>query len=310
MRLVGHTRRAGPLFRPVFRRLRADGFPTEYRHVNAIELRDLTTLHDFARVVSLEKEIWRLADGEDAVPLNILAVSVTRGAILVGAFDRAELVGFVYSFPGVRRGRLTQWSHMLGVLPAYRSGGLGLRLKLAQRDRALGMGIDLVEWTYDPLLAVNAHLNFVKLGVVVEEYEENVYGASVSPLHGELPTDRFVAQWWVGSSDVARRLASHTARDRPSIVHGAPPVNALVHSGRWWACGEPDLTLHEARLTVQIPTGFEEMLAGDAALARNWRERTRAIFEHYFARNYRAVDFVLDREGRAGRYVLERGSRE
>ena len=31
--------------------------------------------------------------------------------------------------------------------------------------------------------ALNAHLNFSRLGVVVEEYEVNVYGASSSPLH-------------------------------------------------------------------------------------------------------------------------------
>jgi len=70
------------------------------------------------------------------------------------------------------------------------------------------MGLDLIEWTYDPMQAMNAHLNFAKLGVVVEEYEENVYGESTSPLHRGNPTDRFVAQWWIPQTDVERRLAA------------------------------------------------------------------------------------------------------
>ena len=56
-----------------------------------------------------------------------------------------------------------------------------------------------MEWTYDPLVAVNAHLNFNRLGVVVDEYVENVYGESGSPLHKGAPTDRFIAQWWMRS---------------------------------------------------------------------------------------------------------------
>ena len=88
-----------------------------------------------------------------------------------------------------------QWSHMLGVAPTARDSGLGTRLKLAQREAAIAMGLELIEWTFDPLQALNAHFNFAKLGVVVEEYEENIYGESSSPLHRGAPTDRFVAAW-------------------------------------------------------------------------------------------------------------------
>ena len=80
-------------------------------------------------------------------------------------------------------------------------------LKLLQRDRTLAMGLDLIEWTYDPLQAMNAHLNFAKLGVVAEEYAENIYGTSSSPLHQGNPTDRFVAEWWIRTPHVERRLA-------------------------------------------------------------------------------------------------------
>ncbi|MGH9412098.1 MAG: GNAT family N-acetyltransferase, partial [Vicinamibacterales bacterium] len=146
-------------------------------------IRDLTTIDDCRRVAALEREVWGYTDAEDVVPPPVLIVSAKRGGILLGAFEPADrMVGFVYSLPGVKDGRLTQWSHMLGVAPPARQTGIGLALKLAQRERARTMGIDLIEWTFDPLQAPNAHLNFSKLGVVVEEYDENLYGQSSSPL--------------------------------------------------------------------------------------------------------------------------------
>jgi predicted GNAT superfamily acetyltransferase len=180
--------------------------------VTAIEFRDLKTTEDLARVVELEKRIWGYTNGDDVVPLPILAVTAHRGAVLVGAFAGDEMVGFVYSIPAIRAGRLSHWSHMMGVAAPYRGSGLGHQLKVVQRERALALGIDLVEWTYDPLLALNAHLNFAKLGVVVEEYEVNIYGPSSSPLHGDLPTDRFIAQWWIRTPRVEARLAGRRRR--------------------------------------------------------------------------------------------------
>ena len=155
-----------------------------------VTFRDLTTLADYAQVVELERVIWG-PGYDDVVPVSILAVSVLRGGILIGAFARdtereasaERMVGFVYSLPGLKHGKPTQWSHMLGVLEAHRNDGTGRHLKLLQRERTLAMGLELIEWTYDPMQALNAHLNFAKLGVVVEEYEENVYGMSSSPLH-------------------------------------------------------------------------------------------------------------------------------
>src|SRR5215204_3417585 len=88
------------------------------------------------------------------------------------------------------------------------------------------MGVDLVEWTYDPLQALNAHLNFAKLGVVVEEYEENIYGASSSPLHSGSPTDRFVAEWKLSAPHVERRIAGGgVGLVRDASVAAAPLVN-------------------------------------------------------------------------------------
>lgn len=268
-----------------------------------MELRDLKTLDDFKQVVELEKAIW--GDYDDVVCAAILGVSIKRGGVLIGAFDEGRMVGFVYSLPGIKEGKPTQWSHMLGVVDEYRNAGLGRALKLQQRLRSIEIGCDLVEWTYDPMQALNAHLNFVKLGVVVEEYGINVYGESASKLHKGTPTDRFIAQWWIKEPHVVRRIEpSGLAIVRTQEAADAPLVNRTKLAGQWLACDSYDLDRTERRLWVEIPTGFTAMQAEDPAVALDWRMATREIFTSYFARRYRAVDFVLDREKGRGRYLL------
>ena len=197
----------------------------------------------------------------------MLIVSIKRGGILLGAFDDGGAMnGFVYSMPAIKDGRPTQWSHMLGVTPEMRAAGLGARLKLAQRAGALAMGLDLIEWTYDPLQAINAHLNFAKLGVVVEEYEENIYGESSSPLHSGTPTDRFVAEWQ--HQRAARRAPDRghggipPVRDSSVARHaGRQPVAAMASRG--CSPGRPICRSTHGALLVEIPVGFTEMLERD-----------------------------------------------
>ncbi len=272
---------------------------------SGVVIRDLTTLEEFRRVVELEKLIWGYVDADDVVGVPILVVSVKCGGILLGAFDeRGEMVGFVYSLPGLRHGRPMQWSHMLGVVPGVRAAGLGTRLKLAQRDRTLAMGLDLVEWTFDPLQAPNAHLNFAKLGVVVREYAVNVYGESSSPLHRGAPTDRFVAEWWVRHPHVERRLALGAAATPRARVSDAVPLTRTRRLGEWIVCDEVSLGHGEAVLGVEIPANFGEMLERNPDLALDWRLKTRAIFTHYFERGYLIADFCLEPHAGLGRYVL------
>jgi predicted GNAT superfamily acetyltransferase len=271
-----------------------------------MRIRPLNTLEDCRKVVELEKAVWEYTDSEDVVPVPILVVSVKRGGILLGGFDDAgELKGFVYSLAAVKDGRATQWSHMLGVAADARASGLGAELKLAQREHAMQMGVELIEWTYDPLQALNAHLNFAKLGVVVEEYAENIYGDSSSPLHQGTPTDRFIAEWRLPTPHVARRIASlGRATVRDASVASAPLVNPSDQAGDWLAPGPTALALDARRVLVEIPMGFSAMQAQNPSLALEWRLTTRAIFQSYFRRGYRAVDFTLSREASRGHYVL------
>jgi len=257
-----------------------------------LTFRDLTTLTEFAQVVELEREIWGTGY-DDVVPLSILSISTFRGGVLIGAFDGARMVGFVYSLPGLKHGRPMQWSHMLGVVDEFRNDGLGLRLKMLQRERALAMGLDLVEWTFDPMQTLNAYLNFTKLGVIVDEYEVNVYGKSMSPLHGGNPTDRFVAQW---------RIRENTI---PAVPTGKEMVvNWIDRSSGWPRCTGAVLDAQSRAVLVEIPTGFTEMLAKAPDLALEWRLETRRLFTSYFNRGYKATGFTFDRSAGKGAYLL------
>ncbi len=270
-------------------------------------IRALTTIDECRRVAELERLVWGYTDPEDVIPPAVLVVSIMRGGTLLGAFDVAgEMKGFAYAVPAVKDGRPTQWSHMLGVTPDARNSGLGVALKLAQRERALEMAVDLIEWTYDPLQALNAHFNFGKLGVVVDAYEENVYGESSSPLHRGTPTDRFVAEWRLTTPHVERRIGSAGLVARDSGVSKAVLVNPSRGGEPWLEPGAADLDVDAARLLVEIPAGFTEMLARRPDLALEWRLATRRVFQTYFARGYRAVDFLFERAASCGQYLLAR----
>ena len=268
-------------------------------------IRPLHTIPECKEVIALEQEIWGSAAPEDAVGIPLFVATLKRGAILLGAYDSGRLVGFVYSFPGLKNGRPMQWSHMLGVRPESRASGIGRQLKLEQRRVSLAMGLDLMEWTFDPLVAVNAHLNFRRLGIVAEEYIVNVYGESASPLHKGAPTDRFVAQWWMRSPRVQALLSGAEPPVGTDAPFQAPRLNEVERQGDWLACVDYDLGRVEPRLSVTIPARFTEMLSRQPEEARAWRMVSRAIFHAYLARGYRVTDFSFAPGADRGIYLLE-----
>jgi predicted GNAT superfamily acetyltransferase len=277
----------------------------------SIVMRDLHGIDEFRQVVELERAVWGYTDLADVVTVPVFVITVKRGAILVGAFDESgRMVGFVYSIVGMKNGRPIQWSHMLGVQPEHRRAGLGRALKLAQRDRALAGGYDLIEWTFDPLQALNAHLNFVRLGVVAEEYAENVYGESTSALHRGTPTDRFIVQWRIREPHVERRIArASTFEIRAAEVAQAPLANRAVAAGDWPQCVAVELGLEDPRIMVEIPVNFTDLQQRAPDRALDWRLQTRTIFQCYLGGGYRVVDFMFDRDESVGRYLLGRTDR-
>jgi predicted GNAT superfamily acetyltransferase len=201
----------------------------------AIHIGPLTQLADFDRCVAVQDAVWGY-DPSGMASQKIFLLASHIGGQVLGAFAEETLVGYAMSLPGVRNGHAYLHSHHLAVLPEWRNAGVGRRLKLAQRDDALARGFDLIEWTFDPLEIRNAHLNIARLGAIVRRYRRDFYGASSSPLHGGLPTDRIFAEWWLRSDRVRRALAGESTR-----IESLEQVDVPAEVSAWKASpGERD----------------------------------------------------------------------
>jgi predicted GNAT superfamily acetyltransferase len=124
-----------------------------------IEIRELKTITEMEQIQELEFKVW----GTETIPTHQTLTAVKNGGIMVGAYDGEQLIGFSYGFAGFRDGKSYLCSHMLGIDEAYRSQGIGEKLKLTQRDIAIAKGYDRMHWTYDPLETRNGYLNLSKL---------------------------------------------------------------------------------------------------------------------------------------------------
>src|SRR5579863_297722 len=174
---------------------------------DSILIRHCRGLDELRACVALQKEVWNFSDAE-LVPLRMFVVADKVGGQVMGAFSGNDMVGFALSVPGTRSGHIYLHSHMLAVKKEQRNSGLGRRLKLFQREDALSRGIELIEWTFDPLEIKNAYLNLEKLGAIARRYNINQYGITSSPLQGGLPSDRLIAEWWLKSKRVETLLAT------------------------------------------------------------------------------------------------------
>ena len=176
---------------------------------DSVVIRKCVGTEEFRCCVALQKRVWDFADAE-LVPLRMFVVADKVGGQVVGAFDGSELVGFALSVPGHRNGHSYLHSHMAAVDERYRNSGVGRKLKLFQREEALSRNIELMEWTFDPLEIKNAFFNIRRLGAIARHYNINQYGVTTSALHGGLPTDRLIAEWWLRSRRVERLLNDGT----------------------------------------------------------------------------------------------------
>ena len=200
---------------------------------DATVIRNCQGLDELRACVALQKEIWNFSDSE-LIPLRMFVVAEKVGGQVMGAFDGSEMVGFAMSVPGTRSGRVYLHSHMLAVRKRYRDSGLGRRLKLLQREDALARGIELIEWTFDPLEIKNSYLNIEKLGAISRRYNINQYGITSSPLQGGLPSDRLIAEWWLNSKRVETLLA--TGKNPAFTQEAAIEVPAQIYD--WKSAAE------------------------------------------------------------------------
>ncbi|HWG52396.1 MAG TPA: GNAT family N-acetyltransferase [Gemmatimonadaceae bacterium] len=266
-----------------------------------LQVRHIHTADEFNACVTLQEETWG-AQFNERVPAAILKVSQRVGGITAGAFDRDDrLIGFVFGLTGVERGDLVHWSDMLAVRPEFRDHGIGRHLKEFQREAVSRLGVVRMYWTFDPLVARNAHLNLNRLGVRIAEYIPDMYGRETSStLHRGIGSDRFVANWAIREAGPARR---------PDLMAGfagvrdVPVLNSPDHAGIPTA---PDGAIAHVNglCRVAIPLDIEAVQQSALAAAAQWRATTRQALQWGLQHSYAIRGFYRDDAAGYGYYVL------
>jgi predicted GNAT superfamily acetyltransferase len=210
-------------------------------------LRDLASLAEMKAAEAFQRSVWGEDDPADNSDL-MLAIQ-HEGGLVAGAFDGDRMLAFLFAFP--TSDPTAQHSHRLGVHPSAQGQGLGLRMKLYQKDWCLARGITRVRWTYDPARRANAVLNIHRLGATANTYYRDYYG-EMEGINAGVPSDRLLADW-----DLTR-------------AEGAPanPVD-----------------------TVPIPADFARLVADDPATALSERLRIRQALEAGFADGLQIAGF-------------------
>ena len=237
-----------------------------------MEVRVLHALEEFEQAVELQRIVWGFADLE-ILPRRMFVVTDKIGGQSIGAFDDGKMIGFSIAIPALKAGGgAFLHSNMMGVLKEYRNAGVGRMLKLKQREVALLEGIELIEWTFDPLEVKNAFFNIERLGVVIRRFVLNQYGVTTSHLHGSLPTDRCTAEWWLNSPRVNGLFAY------APVVY--PPPSARI----------------------SVPNDIADIKASDPAKAREVQKAVSEQFLEHLGSGLAVTGF--ERGDDAGTYLL------
>lgn len=269
---------------------------------------------------AIEARVWA-GDPLEIVPGHVLLTHGRYGGLLLIARDRTgEGIGVLLGFPGLKGGRTLHCSHILGVVPEWRSRDVGQAMKRRQRELVLEQGLDLIVWTFDPLETRNARLNIGRLGGISREYTPNLYGAMRDGLNAGLDTDRLTVEWHIRHPAVAARLDGRRESPRVEVLLERGAV--LLTRTAWRATGTAspalllldDVTLGATAdtLLVEVPADFQAIKAADFSQARRWRLGIRSVFQDSFARGYAVVDLLVERRPDGGRrcyYVLTSAQR-
>ncbi len=266
-----------------------------------VRIRPLVRFSEFEECVTIQKEVWK-HDDLDVTPVHQFCIAVKTGGILLGAFLEGVMAGFVYSFPSVFQGRLCHHSHLLAVRPQFQGLGIGKKLKWAQRAEALRQGISLITWTVDPLQAKNANLNIHTLGAITRTYWDNFYGYTSALMLGpNIPTDRFLMEWMLGSKRVVEREkkppeVAYPVDKLPKAVESQPGPSGLLEVAK------ERLTLTKGIILVELLRDVRSYSDQPEIIGR-WQAAIRKALKSYFRRGYVVSDFIF---GERCFYVLER----
>jgi len=227
-----------------------------------IQVRRLETLVDQTLGRQIFDQTWAMDSGTEITP-NLLQAMVHSGAYLSGAFIDEKCVGAAFAFPATTEG-LHLHSHMTAVLVKYRDKGIGYSLKIDQWNWAKKNNYKEITWTFDPLVARNAKLNLIKLGVDISAYYPNFYGDMPDALNAGDESDRVMASWKVaGDQPVAKSVITN-----------------------------PD----KADTLIKIPEDIVTIRSEDISENLKWRHKVREEFMRAFEKGGKVVGFSANNE--------------
>jgi predicted GNAT superfamily acetyltransferase len=282
--------------------------PTNFAQADSITIRRLYTLEECALFQEVQRRVWGGEAEIDIVPVHVLVTQAKNGGLLLGAFAEngpeatGGMVGLTFGWPAlaeVNGGKILKFcSHMAGVLPTWQGCGIGLRLKVAQREILLADGLmDYMTWTYDPLQRVNAVFNIHRLGATCVTYMRNVYGEMQDHLNAGMPSDRFQVDWRLRSRRVEAALSPQRQRFEwqtlPLEVLSTRPV---TFGSSICAPISTFLSLDGRPLAVPLPESVAA-LRNIPGLLMEWRLFLREAMEQGFGAGYKVVDCVQLPEG-------------
>lgn len=270
-----------------------------------VQVRDVAGTDELRACQQLQKRTWGITEDGYLLPVATLAAAQKMGGSVLGAFRGGALVGFTFAFLGrYRGGELTLYSQLAAIDPAHQGAGIGRQLKLAQRQRALELGLGSVTWTFDPLQAKNAAFNLATLGARGIAYETDLYGNRTDPLNAGLATDRLVVQWPTrgplgGEAELdpeldrlVRSSASHHAASSRPIRGSFPESRERAH----------DVVL------IESPADIATLKQREPDRAKAWQCAVRDAFQGAFAEGLVVTGFVRDRSRGRAFYVLRRSA--
>lgn len=195
-----------------------------------IGIRPLETVEEVFRASEVLAEVW--GGDRGGMPPNLLRALAHAGSYAVGLYDEDLMVGASVAFFGPPASR-SMHSHITGVLPDHQSQGLGRVLKQHQREWALAREVGHITWTFDPLVARNAHFNLRVLGTRVTEYLVNHYGPMDDGVNRGDESDRIMVSWALAAPPVptpadADVVASVEIPHDIEMLRRETPVDAAV----------------------------------------------------------------------------------
>ncbi|MEM7030209.1 MAG: hypothetical protein AAF629_11630, partial [Chloroflexota bacterium] len=187
-----------------------------------ITVKPITDIPSCDYLQEVHRRIWTGDAGIEIIPTHVLITFAKNGGLVLGAYaedgpqETGGMIGFVIGWLATipeteGQGQfpvLKHCSHIAGVLPDWQGHGVGVKLKLAQREAVLAQGVVThATWTYDPLYWVNARMNIHRLGAVCTTYKRNVYGDMDDDLNAGAPTDRCQVDWFLDSDHVKNAVS-------------------------------------------------------------------------------------------------------